>query len=140
MTGAQPSLDAAQAARWLSTPRYRRYLGVADGDHTLAMETYLWNSRVAAAGIVDVGHLEVALRNAYDRELTRRFPNWAIDPQAPVFHLEQRRPTSPHPAAPPQPDKLGPDHRCQAGAEFGTDACKGRGSVDIRVLVESDRG
>lgn len=53
------------------------------------METYLWNSRVAAAGIADVGHLEVAVRNAYDRELTRRFPDWAIDPQTSLFHLEQ---------------------------------------------------
>lgn len=53
------------------------------------METYLWNSRVAAAGMVDVGHLEVAVRNAYDRELTRQFPDWAIDPQSQLFHLEQ---------------------------------------------------
>lgn len=89
MTDDVPSLDASQAARWLSTPRYRRYLAVADGDHSVAMETYLWNSRVAAAGIVELGHLEVALRNAYDRELTRRFPDWTIDPQSPLFHLEQ---------------------------------------------------
>lgn len=89
MTEDQPSLDAVQAARWLSAPRYRRYLSVAVGDHALAMETYLWNSRVAAAGIADVGHVEVAVRNAYDRELTRRFPDWAIDPQAPLFRLKQ---------------------------------------------------
>ncbi len=62
-----------QAMQWLSGPRYRRYLGIAGENHALAMQTYLWNSRVAAAGIVDVGHLEVAVRNAYDRELTRRF-------------------------------------------------------------------
>lgn len=84
-----PSLDAVQAAQWLSTPRYRRYLGVAGGDHASAMETYLWNSRVAAAGIVDVGHLEIAVRNAYDRELSRRFPDWAIDPQSQLFGSEQ---------------------------------------------------
>lgn len=89
MTDDAPALDAVQAARWLSTPRYRRYLGVAGGDHDLALETYLWNSRVAAAGIVDVGHLEVALRNAYNHELTRRFPDWAIDPHSPLFRLEQ---------------------------------------------------
>lgn len=53
------------------------------------METHLWNSRVVAAGIVDVGHLEVAVRNAFDRELTRRFPDWAINPQSPLFGLEQ---------------------------------------------------
>lgn len=60
MTDGPPSLDAAQAARWLSAPRYWRYLSVAGGDHAAAMKTYLWNSRVAAAGIVDVGHLEVS--------------------------------------------------------------------------------
>ena len=49
----------------------------------------MWNSRVAAAGIVDVGHLEVAIRNAYDRELSRRYPEWAIDPHSVLFQLEQ---------------------------------------------------
>lgn len=82
-------LDASQAERWLSAPRYRRYLTVAGGEHPLAMETYLWNSRVAAAGIVDVGHLEIAIRNAYDRELSRRFPDWSIDAQSPLFRSEQ---------------------------------------------------
>ena len=62
---------------------------VAGGGHALAMETYLWNSRVAAAGIVDVGHLEIAIRNAYDRELSRRYPEWAVDPQSALFQLEQ---------------------------------------------------
>lgn len=89
MANNAPLLEAAQAARWLSEPRYRRYLDVAGGDHCLAIKTYLWNSQVAAAGIVDVGHLEVALRNAYDRELTRRFPDWTVDPQSSLFHLEQ---------------------------------------------------
>ncbi|MFT4229397.1 MAG: hypothetical protein QM602_03815 [Microbacterium sp.] len=82
-------LDAVQAERWLSAPRYQRYLAVAGGDHALAMETYLWNSRVAAAGIVDVGHLEIAIRNAHDRELSRRFPDWSINAQSPLFRLEQ---------------------------------------------------
>lgn len=60
MTGADPgSLDAAAAERWLSGPRYRRYLSVAAGDHDLAMAVYVWNSRVAAAGAIDLGHLEV---------------------------------------------------------------------------------
>lgn len=53
------------------------------------METYLWNSRVAAAGTADVGHLEIAVRNAYDRELSRRFPDWSIDAQSSLFRLEQ---------------------------------------------------
>ena len=84
-----PPLDAARAERWLSAPRYQRHLGVAGGDHSLAMEVYEWNSRVAAAGVVDVGHLEIAVRNAYDRELSRRFPNWAVDPRSGLFRIEQ---------------------------------------------------
>lgn len=84
-----PSIGPAEAERWLSGPRYRRYLSVAAGDHDQALLLYVWNSRVAAAGAADVGHLEVALRNAYDRQLTRRFPDWAIDPANPVFQLEQ---------------------------------------------------
>lgn len=53
------------------------------------METYSWNSRVAAAGIVDVGHLEIAVRNAYDRELSLRFPDWSVDERSSLFRLEQ---------------------------------------------------
>ncbi|MFT4215855.1 MAG: hypothetical protein QM619_01535 [Micropruina sp.] len=76
---------SVQAERWLSAPRYRRYLNVASGDHGLATDVYLWNSRVAAAGIVDVWHHEIAVRNTYDRELIRRFPDCAIDPQSRLF-------------------------------------------------------
>lgn len=89
MSEARPSIDAAHAVSWLSAPRYGRYLGVAGGDHATAMETYVWNARVAAAGIVDVGHLEIALRNAYDRELSTRYPHWSVDPLSQLFRLEQ---------------------------------------------------
>lgn len=89
MSESSRALDAVQAERWLSAPRYRRYLAVANGDHALAMETYSWNSRVAAAGIVDVGHLEIAVRNAYDRELSLRFPDWSVDERSSLFRLEQ---------------------------------------------------
>ncbi|MGV1006261.1 MAG: DNA-binding protein [Candidatus Nanopelagicales bacterium] len=90
MTGTgQQRLDEAAARRWLSDPRYKRYLTTAGGDHDLALALYRWNSRVAAAGLVDVGHLEVALRNAYDRELSVTFPDWTIDPTSPLFRQEQ---------------------------------------------------
>jgi hypothetical protein len=82
-------LDPDSVERWLSLPRYRRYLTVAGGVHGLAMDVYLWNSRVAAAGAVDVGHLEIALRNAYDRALSTRFPLWTVDPQSQLFQREQ---------------------------------------------------
>ncbi|MFV0374473.1 hypothetical protein [Microbacterium sp.] len=125
MTDDAPALDAARAVRWLSAPRYRRYLGVAGGDHALAMETYLWNSRVAAAGIVDVGHLEVAVRNAYDRELARRFPDWAIDPRATLFRLEQGV----------QPARAQQRRRNQASLARITDAKRGLSSAPTHAEV-----
>ncbi|MGB4778020.1 hypothetical protein [Microbacterium sp.] len=89
ISAGQQRLDEAAARSWLSDPRYERYLNAAGGDHDLGLALYRWNSRVAAAGLVDVGHLEVALRNAYDRELSVTFPNWTIDPTSPLFRQEQ---------------------------------------------------
>ena len=57
---------------WLSRPRFAVYLADADGDPTLALARYGWNARAAAAFHHDLGHLEVALRNAYDRALSSR--------------------------------------------------------------------
>lgn len=85
----QASLDQAAVREWLSSPRYERYLRTASGDHVRAVELYLWNSRVAAAAIADVGHLEVALRNAYDRELVAVYPDWTVDPASRLFRQEQ---------------------------------------------------
>lgn len=119
------SLDTVQAERWLSPPRYRRYLGVARGDHVLAMEVYLWNSRVAAAGIVDVGHLEIAVRNAYDRQLSRRFPNWAADPQSQLFRVEQGV----------QRARVQQRHRSQASLARITDAKRGLSSAPTHAEV-----
>ncbi|HMM49042.1 MAG TPA: hypothetical protein PKE32_05460, partial [Miltoncostaeaceae bacterium] len=73
----------------MSAPRYGRYLAVAEGDHRRALDLYLWNARAAAAVLVDVGHVEVALRNSYDRELSRVFPNWATDHHSPAFQRTQ---------------------------------------------------
>jgi len=84
-----PRLDEAAARRWLSDPRYERYLAAANGDHDMALSLYQWNSRVAAAGLVDVGHLEVALRNAYDRQLVISFPDWTVDTRSQLFLQEQ---------------------------------------------------
>lgn len=89
MTQSEQSLDPAATQAWLSRPRYQRYLDAASGDHDLALRLYVWNADIAAAGMVDVGHLEVALRNAYDRQLTARFPDWSIDPAAALFRREQ---------------------------------------------------
>jgi hypothetical protein len=60
--------------RWLSSPRFARYLAAAGGDRQLALDLYEWNAAVSAAVLHDLAHLEVGLRNAYDRALTAADP------------------------------------------------------------------
>jgi len=88
----QPApLTSAQAQAWLGSPRFARYTGAAGGDEPVALRLYQWNAQMAAAALVDVGHFEVALRNAYDGQLSARFPQWAVDPSSPLFHQVQGR-------------------------------------------------
>jgi hypothetical protein len=54
---------------WLTTGRYLKYLRVAGGDHDRALAIYEWNNALAAALFRDISHLEIGLRNAYDRAL-----------------------------------------------------------------------
>lgn len=60
----------AWVERWLSGPRFAVYLAAAQGDRTIALELYEWNARLSAGFAHDLAHLEVGLRNAYDRALT----------------------------------------------------------------------
>ncbi|GAB09561.1 hypothetical protein GOARA_043_00360 [Gordonia araii NBRC 100433] len=55
--------------RWLSEPRLAVYLTTAQGDRACALELYEWNARLSAGFAHDLAHLEVGLRNAYDRVL-----------------------------------------------------------------------
>lgn len=54
---------------WLTPERYNKYLKAAGHNPTRALELYEWNARVSSALLHDLGHLEVGLRNAYDRQL-----------------------------------------------------------------------
>lgn len=56
--------------RWLSAPRFAVYLDAAQSNRGLALELYEWNTQLGAGFAHDLGHLEVGLRNAYDRALT----------------------------------------------------------------------
>jgi len=80
--------------RWLSEPRFRPYLDDADGDRAAALGYYAWNARVASSFHHDLGHLEVALRNAYDRALTARDRpgdnHWVYDSER-HFPVQMRR-------------------------------------------------
>jgi len=55
---------------WLSTGRFGTYLSAAQGSRSLALALYEWNASLGAAFLHDLGHLEVGLRNAYDRTLS----------------------------------------------------------------------
>lgn len=85
----QPALPLPDAQSWLSRPRLDVYLTHAGNDLGVALELYLWNSRLAAAAMGDACHLEVALRNAYDVHLARAFPDWASDPTSVLFRRTQ---------------------------------------------------
>lgn len=79
---------------WLSKPRFAVYLAATGHEQGSALALYDWNARVAAALHHDLGHLEVALRNAYDRALRHRDTpddrHWVFDPSR-HFPVEERR-------------------------------------------------
>jgi hypothetical protein len=53
-----------------------------------ALDLYEWNSAVSSAVLRDLAHFEIALRNAYDRAITRRWKgstHWLLDPQLRLF-------------------------------------------------------
>jgi hypothetical protein len=59
---------------WLTPGRFAKYLRAAGGDPGLGLALCEWNAEIASAFLRDLGHLEVAVRNAYDRAL-RRHPD-----------------------------------------------------------------
>lgn len=81
----KPAITLADAQRWLSTERFKVYDRTGKvGD---ALDLYDWNSRLTAACARDVGHLELCLRNAYDRQITADHGNWT-DPNGGFHNLE----------------------------------------------------
>jgi len=81
------TLSPADMEQWLSQARYDRYLDVAGQDESTAVSLYAWNTRAASAALTEVWHLEVAMRNAYDRALTARYGEW----MSPSSSLWRRR-------------------------------------------------
>lgn len=61
----------------ISADRLTKYLEQTGDDQTKALQTYTWNTVISAAFYGPLQGLEVALRNALHRELSRRFgPGW----------------------------------------------------------------
>lgn len=54
---------------WLSAGRFGTYLTATNGARPRALELYEWNTRLSADFLHDLSHLEICLRNAYDRAL-----------------------------------------------------------------------
>lgn len=69
-----------------SETRLRQYLDEFSGDKTHALQLYRWNAQLAAAFFVDLGHVDVALRNALDVRMQARHVSlgragtWLDDP------------------------------------------------------------
>lgn len=64
-----PVSDGPWVEQWLSADRFRTYLRFAGGDRVRALALHEWNARLNAALLHDFAHLEVGLRNLYDRAL-----------------------------------------------------------------------
>lgn len=66
--------------------RMRLYVEHCGNDQAKAVELYRWNARLAAAFWLDLGHMEVALRNALDARMIARYQarepgtDWLDDP------------------------------------------------------------
>lgn len=69
---------------WLSQDRFDVYVAAGGGDENIALDLYEWNARLSSAFQHDLAHLEVGLRNAYDRALCRDIPpadpHWVFTP------------------------------------------------------------
>jgi len=69
----------------LSAERLTAYLRVTSGDRERALRLYLWNTEISAAFYGPLQGLEVALRNALHRELSRVFgTSWYDAPLMPL--------------------------------------------------------
>ena len=70
----------------MSADRLAPYLRAGGGDVELAMELYVWNGRVSASLLRDLGDLEVLVRNAYDHAISTRWTGeWLVADRFPSF-------------------------------------------------------
>ncbi|MFT4294223.1 MAG: Abi family protein [Micropruina sp.] len=72
---------------WLGAPRFARYVTTCGGDRARALRLYEWNVALGQALMHDIAHFEVALRNAYDTVIQRRWrggQHWLLDPESPA--------------------------------------------------------
>lgn len=78
-------LQARALERSITPDRFATYLSVSGGDADHARAPYRWDRELAVAFLADIALLEVALRNAMNEQLTRRWgPGWYRDSTIPL--------------------------------------------------------
>lgn len=72
---------------WFSAPRLSKY-----SHHPDPERLYIYNARITKELLVDIGHLEVLLRNAIDRALSTTYGvNWFLSTRIPpLTHQAQK--------------------------------------------------
>lgn len=79
--------DETWVREWLSSPRLQTYLDAAGNDLSHALKLYEWNIDLGQILMKDIAFFEIALRNAYDREIGSRWSgavHWLFDDASPV--------------------------------------------------------
>lgn len=71
MTAAVTASTTDELVSLLTAERLAPYLRESGGDTDLALKLYAWNAAIAAASMEVVAYIEVMLRNAVDRELSK---------------------------------------------------------------------
>lgn len=67
-------MEESVARRLLSDARLQKYLDIADGDWTLAIDLYRWNVELSASFFELLAYLEVGVRNSCHAVLTAAQP------------------------------------------------------------------
>lgn len=74
--------DETWVLEWLSSPRLQTYLDASGNNLQRALRLYEWNINLGQTLMKDIAFFEVALRNAYNREIDSRWDgtrHWLFD-------------------------------------------------------------
>jgi hypothetical protein len=85
LTATTPRPSPAQADRWITPARLAPFLEAARADRHVAADLYVWNARLSGACMEVIHHVEVLVRNAIHRRLSRDEPkdrvrSWLVEP------------------------------------------------------------
>lgn len=79
--------DETWGLEWLSSPRLQTYLDASGNNLQRALRLYEWNINLGQTLMKDIAFFEVALRNAYNREIDSRWDgtrHWLFDDDSSV--------------------------------------------------------